>query len=355
MRKLFSILMIVCLLCGMSACSGDKEEEEATEGEENQVITISVAVPGSADDNLYKLLETFKSEVEANTDNALSVTLTTVSELGIEGSEYDSVLDPEVAVDIVFLPREKVQEKSIWLAMFDAWFMFLNYDHYRTTFDDKAGDIMFENIRTDQNLQILGTLYEDMKVFNVRSEASLYTIADFDTLDLGVSPKESSVLEGRTLGANPIVIVENSINRYLADQTINAYDAFFKEIREKNFYEFTNSIVLSDHLVDFSFIAMNLDKWALLSSDQKDVINAAIVNVENAYDTATLAEIDEYKTFYLGYGLNLQKLNKVEFHEAFSDLYRGNVELTNDWNIEYYERILKIARKMINDSDGIIE
>ena len=195
MRKLFSILMIVCLLCGMSACSGDKEEE-AAEGEEAQAIVISVAVPGSADDNLYKLLETFKSEVETNTDNALSVTLTTISELGIEGNEYDSVLDPEAAVDIVFLPREKVQEKSIWLDMFDAWFMFLNYDHYRTTFDDKVGDIMFENIRTDQNLQILGTLYEDMKVFNVRSDASLYTIADFDCLDIGVSPKESSVMEG---------------------------------------------------------------------------------------------------------------------------------------------------------------
>lgn len=353
MRKLFSILMIVCLLCGMTACSGDKEEE-VTE-EENQVITISVAVPGSADDNLYKLLETFKSEVETNTDNALSVILTLESELGIDGEEYESVLDPEAAVDVVFLSREKMQEKSIWLAMFDAWFMLLNYEHYRTTFDDKVGDIMFENIRADQGLQVLGTLYQDMKVFNVRNNASLYTIDDFNCLDLGVSPRESSVLEGRTLGTNPIVIVEDSINRYLADHTINAYDAFFKEIREKHFYEFTNSMVLSEHQVDFDFIAMNLDKWGLLSSDQKDVVNEAIVNLENAYDAMILAEIDEYKTFYLGYGLNLQKLNKVEFHEAFSDLYRGNVELTNTWNIEYYERILKIARKMITDNDGIIE
>lgn len=353
MRKLFSILMIVCLLCGMTACSGDKENEEVTE--ENPVITISVAVPGTADDNLYKLLETFKSEVETNTDNALSVVLTLESDLGIDGKEYETLLDAEAGVDIVFLSREKMQEKSVWLEMFDAWFMFLNYEHYRTSFDDKVGDIMFENIRSDQGLQVLGTLYEDMKVFNVRNDASLYTIDDFDCLDLGVSPRERSVVEGRTLGANPIVIVEDSINRYLADQTINAYDAFFKEIREKNFYEFTNSIVLSEHQVDFQFIAMNLDKWGLLSSDQKDVLNAAIVNLENAYDEAILAEIDEYKTFYLGYGLNLQKLNKVEFHEAFSDLYRGNVELSNNWNIEYYERILKIGKKMITDNDGIIE
>lgn len=352
MRKFLSIFIILCTVCSITACSKKKKEEVSGE-EEPETVTISVAVRGSADDPLYKLLETFKTEVETNTNNEVVITLTTATELGVEGKEWESVTKGDV--DIVFLPRESVQKNSIWLEMFDAWFMFLNYDHYRQTFDDKAGDIMFSNIRSDQNLQILGTLYEDMKVFNVRSDASLYTIDDFDSIDLGVSPSEQSVLLAHTLGANPLVIVESSINRYLADHTINGFEASFKELRQSKYYEQTNSIVMSEHGVDFSFIAMNTEKWDLLTSSQKDVINAAITNVEMGYDEAILTQMQDYMTFYLGYGLSLQKLNKVEFHEAFSDLYRGNVELTNNWNIEYYERILKIARKMITDNNGIIE
>lgn len=353
MRKLFTILIMLSLLSGVTACSGKDKDKEGEEEFQSEPIALTMAVRGSSDDLLYHLLETFKSEIELQSDHTIAVTLNTVSELKVDGKEYENLVEGKV--DVVFLPREKVQEQSIWLSMFDAWFMFLNYDHYRQTFDDKAGDIMFSNIRTDQNIQVLGTLYEDMKVFNVRSDASFYTIDDFDCLDLGVVPSEGAVMEGKTLGANPVVIVKESINRYLADGSINAYDAYFKNLRSEKFYELTDSILLSEHMVDFSFIAMNSEKWDSLNKEQKEIVQKAVEDLENSYDESIKAEMQEYMDFYKEYGLTIQKINKVEFHEAFSNLYRGNVGLTNDWNIEYYERILKIARKMINDQNGVIE
>ena len=257
----------------------------------------------------------------------------------------------EEEFDMTILTKDTLVETNPFLKMFESWFLFLDYEHYRIAMDDKVGDIMFKEIGTNTGLKVLGSLFEDSKVFNVRGYAGLTLPEHFEPIDMGVKSSEVAVAEAKTLGANAVVIVPSNTYKYLAERVINGYDAYLKDMRADRYYEITDTLINSNHVFDFSFIVMNQNKWDSLSVEQKDAVNTAIIHLEDSYDAYVQAEQAELINFYKGYGLAVDELDKETFFYAYQDLYRGNIEYTSAWNTEYYERILRLGINLLNERE----
>ena len=345
MRKVFSLLMILCLV--LTGCSKKKESGEGSEAGGPEVVTLIANVPDTTESKIYEFFSAFKTEVETNSGGLVMIELQT--EEVKSGKEIESIIDEKI--DLTVLNKSILVEANPFLEMFDSWFLFLDYEHYRIAMDDKVGDIMFKEIGTNTGLKVLGSLYEDSKVFNVRGYAGLTLPEHFEPIDLGVKSSEVSVAEAKTLGASAVVIVPNNTYRYLAERIINGYDAYLKDIRADKYYEMTDTIINSNHVFDFSFIVMNQTKWDSFSVEQKDAVQTAILHLEESYDAYIQAERAELINFYKGYGLAIDELEKETFFYAYQDLYRGNIEYTSTWNTEYYERILRLGINLLNERE----
>ena len=346
MKKIFSLLMILCLV--LTGCSKKDDSGDANDGsEEPSVVTIVANVPDNTESKLYEFFATFKTEVETNSGGLVMVELQ--NESVKKGKEIKSIEDEDF--DLTILEKSILVETNPFLKMFDSWFLFLDYEHYRIAMDDKVGDIMFKEIGSNTGLKVLGSLFEDSKVFNIRGYAGLGLPEDFEPIDMGVKSAEVSVAEAKTLGANAVVIVPSNTYKYLAERVINGYDAYLKDIRSNRYYEITDTIINSNHVFDFSFIVMNQNKWDSLSVEQKDAVNTAIIHLEESYDAYVQEERKELINFYKGYGLAIDELDKETFFYAYQDLYRGNIEYTSAWNTEYYERILRLGINLLNERE----
>lgn len=352
MRKIFSLLMILVLI--LSGC-GKKEESTTENGESDteepaQSISLIVNVPGDSESQLYSCFSTFKSEVESATDNLVTVELRTGKDAVKSGKEMSSVQKGDI--DIAIVNRNELVELNPFMKMFDSWFLFLDYEHYRIAIEDKVGEIMFKEIETNSGLKVLESLYEDSKVFMIRGYEGFKTTEDFANIDMGVKSSEVSVAEAKALGANAVVIVPSKTYKYLAEKMINGYEVYLDEIRENKYYEITDTIIDSNHVFDFNLIIMNPEKWNSLSVEQKDAVNTAIDHLVSSYDAYMINERKEQISFYASIGMAIDTLEQDQFFYTFQELYRGNVEYTNAWNTEYYERILRLGINLMNEREA---
>lgn len=346
MRKVFKFLIILSMLLVVGCKKEEEVSEEIVNTGEPVAVNLVVQVPDTNDSALYALFTNFKATVEGE-EALLTVELRAEENATKGAEELTKVLEGDL--DLAIISKDQFRETSPFMSMFDAWFLFLDYEHYRTAMDDKVGTIMLDKISDDSQTQVIGSLFEDTKIINIRGYKDIKTIDDFYSIDLGVASTEVSVEAAKTLGANAVVIVPTNTYRYLAEHIINGYDGFTKEVHANKYYEITDSVINSNHVFDFSLIVMNDAKWNSCSALQKDIIRSAITDLEIAYERLRLEEHIELLGFYEDYGLAVNNLNKEEFFYAFQEMYRGNVEYTNAWNKEYYERIIKLGINLINE------
>ncbi len=381
MRKTFSALLIFLLL--LSGCSGsDKKEPEkapepseevkeeqpaeepakeetakeeapaegeavatSEEEEEETIKTITIALQGDETSTLYQAFPAFETTLEGEYPNDIAVEITT----GAADDLISSVQDGDVTLAVV--DREYFEAKNPFLDMFDSWFLLLDYEHYRDVMLDKVGEVMFDEMSQNSSVKVLNTLYMGSSVFAVRDLYDIKTLDDWYDVDLGVHTNERAIAEAKALGANPVLFVPKNTYRYLVEKMINAFETTPSEIKEARYDEIVNTVVDTNHTFDFGFIIMNSDMWHKLDAAQKDVVRSAIAKVVEYYDNFAISDRKELMGELEAMGLEIDTVDPAEYFYAFSSFYRNNSEYTENWNTEYYERILRLGINLMNERE----
>lgn len=345
---------MLCLSLGACSGGGDSEEDEDNQGSEEVVETIEYKIivdVASEEDSLFGLVTTLQKDLNALfPDPNTSVAIYKASDVLSADMSIEEVLKSG-EYDIGIVSPSSLKADNPWLAMLDSWFLFTHYEHYRMVWEDRVGTSMKRELSNTSGLNIVDALFEDSRVVLTSQETTLASEEDFKALNMGVKTSELSILQAQTMGVSVLPIVQKDLYRNLTEGKIDTFEDYLLNIKDERAYELCKTLALTHHQYDYSLLVVSDRLVSAVDEEHKTAYDSAIETFVDNYDQVSINARDEDLTFFKDLGINIQSIDRVAFHNKFSNFYRGNAAYTNLWNIEYYERILRIAIYLQNQAD----
>lgn len=223
-----------------------------------------------------------------------------------------------------------------------AGYLFQDADHYRAFMESDIGQEFKQTVSDEMGIQLLSVCYLGTRELNLRKQMDVQTPADLEGVKLRMPSSDAWLFLGEALGANPTPLPFSEVYLGLQTGTVDAQDNPLPTVEAAKFYEVTEQIVLTDHLVDGLPMALNNQTWDKLDEEQKaHMVEAAQAacewNNERRY-----AEEDRLVEFFESEGLTVTTPDVDAFRQHVQDFYL-NSERAKEWPEGWVDRINALA------------
>ena len=126
---------------------------------------------------------------------------------------------------------------------------------------------------------------------------------------------------GQALGATPTPMAFTELYTALQSGAIDGQDNPLPTNRAAKFYEVTNQIVLTDHLVDAIYLSMSGQTWKKLSDAQKQKVMAAALKARQYNNENRIKDEKELVAFFKKEGLDVYAPDVAAFRKHVQEAY----------------------------------
>jgi len=172
--------------------------------------------------------------------------------------------------------------------------------------------------------QILSAMYTGTRQLATRTEMEITTPADLEGLKLRMIGSESYQFLGRALGANPTPLAYGEIYLALKTGTIDAQDNPLTNFYAMKFYEVSDQVILTGHLVQDVLIGASNHFWETLDDTDKEIFEEA---AEIAAEFTTRNALRDERTLIerlKGLGVTFTEPDVEAFREHVREAYMSD-------------------------------
>ncbi|MCO6384398.1 TRAP transporter substrate-binding protein DctP [Oceanicola sp. 502str15] len=219
-----------------------------------------------------------------------------------------------------------------------AAYLFRDADHLKTFFASEAGAEMVQMAEEQLGIHILGPTYFGTRQVNLKSDKKITTPEDMAGVKLRMPGGDAWQFLGESLGANPTPMPYSEVYTGLQSGAIDGQDNPFPNVENMKFYEVTDQIVLTSHLVAFDLLVISQEIWSGMTDEQRAAFQAA---ADEAIDWSTeqhLAREAELAEFFKGEGLEIYEPDLDAFRSHAQQKYLES-DLSADWPEGMLDRI----------------
>ncbi len=209
-------------------------------------------------------------------------------------------------------------------------YLYRDYDHMRKTFSSPVLAPLMKTIEDKAKVKVLSNPYIGTRHINIKGDRPIKTPADMSGIKLRMPGGEGWQFVGEALGANPTPMAFTEVYTALQSGAIDGQDNPLPADKAMKFYEVTNQIVLSGHLIAANQLTISLKKWASLTPAQQDKVQSCALAFEKALDKVTLTQEGELIDFFKKEGLKVYEPDKKAFRDHVLDQYRKS-KYSKDW------------------------
>lgn len=209
-------------------------------------------------------------------------------------------------------------------------YLFRSYDHMRAVMDGDILKDLYAEIEDKAKVKILANPYIGTRHVNLRGTKKTMTPADLAGVKLRMPGGEGWQFVGEALGANPTPLAFTEVYTALQTGAIDGQDNPLPADKAMKFYEVTNQIVLTAHLIANNQFAISLSKWNSLDAGQQAKVQECATNFQNALDKVTLDLEAELVEFFKGEGLQVYEPDKEAFRNHVLEVYKKS-KYSADW------------------------
>lgn len=209
-------------------------------------------------------------------------------------------------------------------------YLFRSYDHMRAVMDGDILADLYAEIEDKAKVKILANPYIGTRHVNLRGTKKTMTPADLAGVKLRMPGGEGWQFVGEALGANPTPLAFTEVYTALQTGAIDGQDNPLPADKAMKFYEVTNQIVLTAHLIANNQFAISLSKWNSLDAGQQAKVQECATNFQNALDKVTLDQEAELVEFFKGEGLQVYEPDKEAFRNHVLEVYKKS-KYSADW------------------------
>jgi tripartite ATP-independent transporter DctP family solute receptor len=308
-------------------------------GASAQAKVIRASTPGGPEEWLSKSLVVFKDALEEAAPGQFDVQIHLNATLFAQGTEIPAMQRGNLEIGLI--SPQDVAEQIPEYSIFTAGYLIRDREHLEKIFASDIGEEVFAKIADDLGVQPLGTQYHGQRHILLGEPKEIKTPADLAGMSLRVPGSESWKFLGAALGGNPTPVAFEEAYLALQTGTVDAIEQPLADVISAKFYEVTDQVVLTGHLVSTIFFAMAKPFWDSLSAEEQAAVqtaaDAAIV-FNNDGISGTEAEAQD---FLRGKGMTITTPDLDAFREHVQAEYLGS-DFSANWPEGMVERINKL-------------
>jgi tripartite ATP-independent transporter DctP family solute receptor len=299
--------------------------------EEPTRLRISTAAPPS--DFLSRALEQMKAETAA-ANVGLAVEVYPASTLFKQGTEVPAL--QRGTLEMSTMTTFEVAQQIPAYGFFNRGYLFRDHDHLRRVFDGPIGAAYAKTVAGQMGIEILAMAYLGTRQVNLRHKRAVKTPEDLAGTKMRMTAGPEWQLLGRAIGVNPVPMGMPEVYLALKTGTIDGQENPLSILNAAKFYEVTEQVVLTAHMLQPVFISIASPVWAKLTDAQKAALQTASRNAAAANDTGRLADEATITAGLSGRGLSVDTPDLAAFRAHADSVY---ADAARNWNTDIMKQV----------------
>jgi len=250
------------------------------------------------------------------------------SSLFRQGTELEAIARGNLEMSItsaqmlaVFIPE---------FSIFTAGYVHRDAAHQVAVFNAPLMKTYKKKAEETLGVKLLSVMYLGRRQVNLRTEQKIETPEDLAGINLRMPGTDAWLFLGKALGASPTPMAFSEVYTGLQTGAIDGQDNPLPTMVDKKFYEVTKQVVLTSHLVDLNYIAISLEAWNNMSSEQRDMVQTAADEAAEFGRQNQLAQESSLVDFIKEKGLKVYEPNLDAFRKRVQDMYL-NSDYAKSW------------------------
>ena len=222
-------------------------------------------------------------------------------------------------------------------------YVFNSYEHwYKFYYESEAWAQYVDMIAEQTNTRVLAAANNGSRTVNLAEDKKVCSRADLEGVKLRMPGTEAWLFMGEALGANPVPVAYSDLYLSLQTGAVDGQDNPVASIKDQSFYEVTESVTLTKHVIADQWITIREDLWESLSPELQQIIQNGAVKACNYVIDTCHAQEAETIAFLEEEGLTVYELTDEElasFKQEVLDYYLADESVTADWDMDLLQAI----------------
>lgn len=256
-----------------------------------------------------------------------------------QGSELEAIASGDLEMSMA--SAQELAQFFPEFSIFATGYVHQSAAHQVAVFNDPLMDAFKQKAEGELGIKLLAVMYLGKRHVNLRQtkdELTVKTPADLAGVNLRMPGTDAWQFLGKALGANPTPMAFTEVYTALQTGSVDGQDNPLPTVVDAKFFEVTNQIALTSHLVDLNYVAFSKAVWDELSADQQASVQAA---AEAAAESGRIAQLEKEAnlvSFLTEKGLAIYEPDLAAFRSHVQGEYAGS-ELAASWPEGVLEKI----------------
>lgn len=285
-------------------------------------------------------MKVFADKLEELSPGRFDIQLYDSGSLFGQGGDLDALQRGNA--EMAYVAFQLIADNMPEYGLLTAGYLFQSPEHYRAFLNSDIGAEFKQRVSEEMGLQILDVCYLGTRQVNLRTARDVQTPEDLAGVKLRMPSSDAWLFLGQALGANPTPLPFGEVYLGLQAGTIDGQDNPLPSVEAAKFYEVTEQIVLTSHLVDGLPMAVNNQTWEQLTDDEKAKMTEAAVVACDWNNERRVAEEERLVSFFEEQGLQVTTPDVEAFRTHVQEFYL-NSDRAADWPEGWIEQINALA------------
>lgn len=260
-----------------------------------------------------------------------------------QGTELEAIARGNLEMSIT-----SAQELAVFFpefSIFTAGYVHRDAAHQVAVFDDPLMDPFKQRAEDELGVKLLTVMYLGRRQVNLRQteeELHVTTPDDLAGINLRMPGTDAWQFLGRALGASPTPMAFTEVYTALATGAVDGQDNPLPTVVDAKFYEVTNQIVLTSHLVDLNYLAISMAAWDAMTPEQQAIVQTAADEAAEFGRQNQLAKEEELVAFLEEQGLTIYEPDVNAFRTQVQAMYLDS-EYAETWPEGLLDQINALA------------
>jgi tripartite ATP-independent transporter DctP family solute receptor len=291
------------------------------------VLRFSTAAPPS--DFLAKALDAFKAEMARTAPDAVTVNVFPASTLFRQGTEIAALQRGtlEMSTGTTFEVAQQIPEYGF----LNRGYLIRDYAHLRRIFDGKFGEEYRRAVADKMGIEILAVGYLGTRQVDLRAARAVQGPADLAGVKMRMPAGPEWLLLGQAIGVSPVPMGMPEVYLGMKTGTIDGQENPLSILSAAKFYEVSQQVVLTSHLLQPVFFDIAKPIYDKLSDDVKAKLRTAAAAALKGNDDARIADETRIVADLKTRGLTVTTVDLDLFRKRADEVYAASPD-SKVWN-----------------------
>ncbi len=299
-------------------------------------IKLRISTPAVESDWHAKMLTVFKDTLDKSAPGQFDVEIHLNATLFKQGTEPAAMQRGNL--DMAMISAQDIAKQIPAWSVFTAGYLIRDPAHQQKVFRGDIGKEYYKMVEDQMGIHILDVGYLGTRELDLRGDKKITTPDDLAGVKLRMPGSDAWQFLGTALGANPTPMAFGEVYTGLQTGAIDGQDNPLPTDKAAKFYEVTNQIVLTDHLVDAIFLSISKITWDKLSPDQQQKVTDAAMAATAYNNENRIADEAQLVQFFKDQGLKVYKPDLDAFRKHVQDMYLKS-DFAKDWAPGIVDRV----------------